>query len=383
MLIHTVSPGDTLFSVARRYGVSVSMLIRTNGLTEEQPLAVGQALLIVYPREDYGGYAKRTVRTGGYAYSYIDRAILREALPYMTYLWIFSYGFSEDGVPLGTEDEPLIALAREYGTAPLLVLTTIGEDGQFSSGRAEKLLKTPELQEKLLSALLRIMREKGYAGLDVDFEYVPGALAGEYAAFLRLAAERCRENGLLFTTVAAPKTSAEQTGLLYEAHDYPVLGAIADTLFLMTYEWGYTYGPPMAVAPLRQVTQVAEYAVTEVPPEKLLLGIPNYGYDWNLPYIAGTRARSIGNETAVRIAAAHRAVIEFDASAASPYFYYSEGGQAHVVWFEDVRSIERKLELADRLGLAGVGYWNLQRPFAQNYALLGARYEIEKLRPAR
>lgn len=379
MLIHTVAPGETLFSLAQRYGVSVPSLAETNGLSAEQPLAVGQALLIPYPPGETGRTRRRKIKTGGYAYSFADRGVLRSALPFMTYLWIFSYGFTEEGELIGTDDASLIALARSYGTAPLLVLTTITESGHFSSERAEKLLRSPAMRETLLTRLLRVMREKGYAGLDVDFEYVPVDLAGEYADFLRYAADLCHKEGFLFTTVAAPKTSAEQQGLLYEAHDYPVLGSLADTLFLMTYEWGYTYGPPMAVAPLRQVSQVAAYAVTEVPPQKLLLGIPNYGYDWNLPYIAGTQARSIGNEYAVRLAADRRAVIEFDEGAASPFFYYSEGEQAHVVWFEDVRSIERKFDLADRLGLAGVGYWNLQRPFAQNYALLAARYEIEKL----
>ena len=99
---------------------------------------------------------------------------------------------------------------------------------------------------------------------------------------------------------AAPKTSDRQRGILVEGVDYAKLGENADAVFLMTYEWGYTYGPPMAVAPLDKVREVVEYALTRIPPEKIILGIPNYGYDWPLPYERGiTRARSIGNEEAV------------------------------------------------------------------------------------
>lgn len=69
---------------------------------------------------------------------------------------------------------------------------------------------------------------------------------------------------------------------------------------LMTYEWGYTYGPPMAVAPLNMVRRVVEYAVSAIPVEKISLGIPNYGYEWPLPYVRGTtKAQSISNREAV------------------------------------------------------------------------------------
>ena len=118
------------------------------------------------------------------------------------------------------------------------------------------------------------------------------------------------------------------------------MGEAADHVLLMTYEWGYTYGPPMAVAPLPQVRDVVEYAVTEIPASKINLGIPNYGYDWPLPYERGvTRAQTLGNVQAVQLAIARGAAIEFDETARSPYFNYVEDGTEHEVWFEDVRSL--------------------------------------------
>lgn len=133
----------------------------------------------------------------------------------------------------------------------------------------------------------------------------------------------------------------------------------------------------MAVAPLRNVELVVDYALSEIPAEKIWMGIPNYGYDWTLPFRQGSRARSISNQEAVTLAVQNRAAIRFDQAAQSPWFRYVDGqGREHEVWFEDARSIRAKLELARSRGLYGVGYWNLMRPFPQNWALLNSLYEI-------
>ena len=156
------------------------------------------------------------------------------------------------------------------------------------------------------------------------------------------------------------------------------VGAIVDSVLLMTYEWGYAYGTPMAVAPLPQVREVAEYAVTEIPPWKLQLGIPNYGYDWTLPHAAHRRARVVGNQEAVTLAARTGAVIQYDGQAQAPTFRYRQDGWDHQVWFEDARSIGAKLRLARELDLAGVGYWSLMRPFAQNWALMSQLVRVRR-----
>ena len=146
-----------------------------------------------------------------------------------------------------------------------------------------------------------------------------------------------------------------------------------------SYEWGYTYGPPMAVAPLISVRRVLEFAKTEMPPGKIIMGFPNYAYDWTLPYHAGqSRARSIGNEDAVRLAVEAGAEIQYDETSATPYFHYTKAGQVHEVWFEDARSALSKLSLIGTLGLAGVGVWNFMRPFRQLFSVLQALYVPQK-----
>lgn len=141
--------------------------------------------------------------------------------------------------------------------------------------------------------------------------------------------------------------------------------------------WGYTYGPPMAVAPLNKVRQVVEYALTKIPASKISLGIPNYGYDWTLPFRQGTsKATTIGNVQAVQIAIAHNAVIQFDETAQSPYFRYVSEGSTHEVWFEDVRSLSAKFGLVSEYRLRGMGYWQIMQLFRANWLLLADTFTI-------
>ena len=135
----------------------------------------------------------------------------------------------------------------------------------------------------------------------------------------------------------------------------------------------------MAVAPIPNVRAVLDYAVTEIPQEKILLGVPNYGYDWPLPYREGNRATSISNQYAVELAARYYAAIRYDEKAQAPWFrYVDEQGREHEVWFEDARSIRAKLLLLDEYGLSGAGYWNLMREFPQNWVVLSSLYNIRQ-----
>ena len=178
----------------------------------------------------------------------------------------------------------------------------------------------------------------------------------------------------------APKTSAEQPGLLYEGKDYGGLGEAANQVLLMTYEWGYSYSEPMPVAPLPNVTAVLDFATSQIPNNKIFLGIPLYGYDWPLPFVAGqTQARSISCERAVELARDHQSAIEYDTTAQAPHFRYRDrAGQQHEVWFEDVRSLSAKFELIKEYGLNGAGYWQIMRFFRANWLLLADTFQIEK-----
>ena len=277
------------------------------------------------------------------------------------------------------DDEGLLALAKEFGAKTLLHLSTLTEQGSFSAQRAGAVLGDDAARGALIQNTVRVMREKGFAGADVDFEYLGRALAASYAAFLRELREAVHAAGGYLMAALAPKTSDDQPGVLYEGHDYAAIGQETDKILLMTYEWGFTYGPPMAVAPLNAVERVVQYAVSRIEAGKLLLGFPNYAYDWTLPYEAGlTRAATLGNEAAAQLAFDTGSEIFFDEPAQTPWFSYTGmDGAVHEVWFEDVRSSFAKFGLVRQYGLRGLGYWNFMRPFAANFSLLNAQFRLE------
>jgi spore germination protein len=273
----------------------------------------------------------------------------------------------------------MIEAAYDFNVLPVLTLTPFDESGKFSNELISAVINNEETVETLIDNLIQVMHEKQFLGIDIDFEYIKAEDRESFVQFVARVTERMNEQGFVVSVDLAPKTSANQQGLLYEGKDYGAIGKIADSVLVMTYEWGYTYGPPMAVAPINKVRKVLDYAVTEIPPEKMNMGIPNYGYDWPLPYENGvTKATTIGNIEAVQIAIENGSQIFFDELAQTPYFHYRKDGIEHEVWFEDSRSIQAKMELVYEYGLRGISYWQIMQLFRANWELVDYNFNVLK-----
>lgn len=379
MEIYVVQEGDNVDEIASEFQVDVNALIYNNQIEFPYRLAVGQALLIGEPS---GLWNRRGIITNGYAYPFIEQPVLEQTLPFLTFVSIFSYGFTSQGdlVEPETDDTRVVTEARMRGTVPILTLTPLGADGRFNNQLVSDVVHNPVSKQRLIWQLGNVLREKGYGGINVDFEYVKAEDRIAFAQFVRDLRVIMNRLGYLVSVALAPKTSRDQPGLLYEGKDYALLGAAANEVILMTYEWGYTYGPPMAVAPINMVRRVVEYAVTEIPREKINLGIPNYGYDWPLPFVQGeTQAKTLGVVEAAQLAAALGVPIQYDETAQSPFFRYWQNGVEHEVWFEDVRSMKAKFDLIQEFGLRGAAYWQLMRLFRANWLLMEEMFWITKI----
>ena len=422
MIIHVVEENQTIESIASQYGISTQRLVYDNQLDVEGGLVIGQALVVLVPEtihiveegqgirdvaEQYGvrevtiyrnnpyllfdpvlqtgeaiviqfqGDKISSMYVDGYAYPYINDVVLQETLLYLSYFSIFSYGFTTTGELLPIQDEELLEAAKNADVKPMLVLTPFGEDGTFSNQLVNTLVESDEVQETLIENLYGVVTEKGYSGVNVDFEYILAEDKDRYVEFIRKLRARLSPEGYLTSVCLAPKISVDQPGLLYEGIDYQALGEAADYVFCMTYEWGFTYGPPMSVSPINKVREVLDFAVSQIPPDKIMMGMSNYGYDWTLPFVRGeSKAVTIGNVEAIRIARQNDAEIQFDEVAQAPFFTYTLDGQEHVVWFEDARSINARLRLVPEYGLKGAGYWQLMKYFRQNFMVLNNLFSI-------
>ena len=321
------------------------------------------------------------ILVNGYMYPNVDPGVLAATLPHLSMLSLFTYGITAEGDLIQLNDESLIAAAREAGVVPLMVIAAMDAEGKFDSNLASVVLNSPEASERLINNILTNIRNKGLGGVDFDFEFLFPQDKEEYADLIRRTRERLNAEGYIVLVAIAPKVFAEQPGLLYEGHDYPLLGEATNLALLMTYEWGYMFGPPMAVAPVNMVRRVLDYGITVIDPSKILMGIPNYGYDWTLPFVEGESvAEKISNTEAVERAQRYGVEIQYDNVAETPFYHYTdEQGRVHEVWFENEASIRAKLNLVAEYGLAGVSYWNLMDYFPQNWEVLNSIFTVKKL----
>lgn len=424
MYILTVRQGDTVSEISRQYGVSVNKIISDNGLDENGTLVTGQSLVIRVPIETYMSNSGDTAEAvaekfnitplklyrnniflggrneippnseivieyesspnlskfvGGYAYDFISQRLLDTVLPYMTYLMPFTYGFNTSGELIMLNDEFLLDSANRYGVMPLMHLSTLTEYGNFSNELANSVLNNESALQALIENVLINVREKGYFGVDVDFEFLFAEDKQRYVEFINRLTLTMNQNGYITVVALPPKTSDTQTGLLYSGVDYAGLGEAANYTMLMTYEWGYRFGPPLAIAPVPSVRRVVEYALSRIPADKIILGVPNYGYDWTLPFVRGeSDAPSLSTREALDIAKRYGAEILFDDNSQAPYFYYTDDvGREHVVWFEDARSYEAKVRLIEEYNLAGAFIWDLMRENPQGFVTLNGLIDIQ------
>ncbi len=372
---YRVRPGDSLYSIARSYNTSVEAILRANpSLTSRSRLFPGQVVVIPFPNEALGDASVNgfTITT--------PATTLNETLPYLTYISVFSWQADAAGGITPISDDAVRAAARSQNVAPLMTVTNIEPGGGFSSDIAHAVLTNAAAQDALLTNIAAAMRQRNYYGVIFDLEYIYPYDRESYNQFLRRAVQMLHAQGFIVMTAIAPKLSATQTGTLYEAHDYPAQGEIVDYIIIMTYEWGYLYGPAMAVAPIDQVRRVLDYAVSVIPSGKILMGMPNYGYDWTLPFVQGSAADPLSNTEAVQLASDVGAVIQYDEKSQAPFFnYYDRAGRRHEVWFDDARSIRARLRLISEYNLAGLSYWTIDDLFRTQFLVLESMYNINKV----
>jgi spore germination protein len=373
-ITHTVQEGETLSAIANKYSMTLKEIFQKNYILKGRgEIYPGQTIIISYKDES----KNYSILCNSYAYTFIGKDTLKSSVAYLSSIIPFTYGFTSNGELLTLDDEKILNDGNEYGTPSLLHLSTLNADGKFDNTLSSRLFENENAQKRLIDKILNTVKNKDFIGVEVDFEFVPLKDSSKYIYFLKLLKDALGNNLILIVDLA-PKISDNQEGLLYERHNYYEIGNIADYVFLMTYEWGYEYSKPMAIAPINNVNQVLKYALTRVDPQKILLGIPNYAYNWPLPYIEGTtRAISLSNIEAIKIASENRSEIKFDKISKTPYFNYTDNeGIEREVWFEDPRSISEKLQLIKNYGIAGVGIWNSMREFPSLWLQIATNFTI-------
>lgn len=420
LIIHVVKPGDTVYNIARKYEALPGKIITDNQISHPRRLVPGQALAVIRNRYEHtvqsgeslysiaasyeiplddlrksnpgiadpnvifrGQIIKlpdvqkgREITVNRFMHPPVSREDLQAALPSLSYLSPFSHHVALDGSLNSIDDSFTVQAANQVSAMPCMVITNISGAEGFHVEIASTVLNSEQVQTTLLDNCMEIIQTRGYRGLMVNFEFVLPQDRDKYSAFLERAARRLHAEGYVLLLVAVPKTSAAQPGLAFEGHDYNAFGRICDYIILKTYEG---YGPPMLLSPINQVKQVLDYAVTAIPNEKILLGIPCYGYDWTLPYAGKTQTRVLSPLQATELALIVGAHIEYDIKAAVAYFYYYDvSGSQHFVSFLDIRGAFEKLRLVSKYQLGGISDWTGNNRFEPVNLVVNSLHTVKK-----
>ena len=420
MIIHVVEPGETIYSIAEDYNVDTFRLIQENGLINPENLVVGQTIIVIYPEEihtvlegdnllsiageysitvmellrnnpflldrdylyigeelviHYADERKGNISTNGYAYPFIDRKVLEKNLLYLTYLSIFSYSISPDGTLVDIDDREMIDIAKEYGVAPIMVISNATSNGEM----IHNLLMDRELQGHFMESTISIAKEKGYYGVNLDMPYIAPEDRERYIDLIRELTTMLREEGIRAFITVSPRSFGGSEITRYDVINYAAVSQIVDGVVLLNYSWGYTQDIPLSAISLSYIQILLRSLTALIPPEKISIGVTTIGYIFHFPFIEGTsRAVSISNTNVIELAVDIGTQIYFNENNLSSYFYIMNDTIA-LVYFHNGRSLNTYLSLVSQENLQGIAIWNIMEFLAQESLMIHSQYYIDKV----
>jgi spore germination protein len=228
--------------------------------------------------------------------------------------------------------------------------------GRWDGELVAWLVTDPQRRGSHIAAIVDLVSSRGWPGIDIDYESLPAASRSDYSTFITELADALHALPARLSVTVHAKTSEPGSWHGAQAQDWRAIGAAADEVRVMAYDYSTAASPPGPIAPLSWVDQVLELATEEVPLDRIALGLPTYGYDWS----SQGPAAAVQWTDVQAISEARGASPQWNDDVSSPSLRYPDDqGGGHVVWYEDAASLETKLDLAQRHGIGRVVLWRL------------------------
>lgn len=256
-----------------------------------------------------------------------------------------------------------IAAVRSRGV-PVTITVTDGTAG----GVMASILSNPTTRLQHEQALLALALQYGASGIDLDYETMafaananPSLVEPTRSGFDALVQElsvALHKRGMILAVDVLSKTSEPGSSPARQVYDYPTIGRWADRVRIMTYDQYYAGSvyPGGPISSVSWVEGILDFATTVIPPKKIFMGIPLYGYDWSS---TGGRAKALSYNQVVNLVSQYHATTQWSAQDGEPYFRYTDAaGVRHSVWYNDARAVQVRLPLVGRYGLGGVAFWS-------------------------
>lgn len=269
------------------------------------------------------------------------------------------YGVSADGrivLDAGNSKSAITAdlnHLRARGLPIVPTLANVNARGDWSYGPVARMLHDPAMAARQVAQIVALVGSHDYAGIDLDYENLQAGDRQAFSSFVTRLASALHARGKILSVALFAKTTNAGYAPRNVAQDYAAIGRAADQVRLMTYDYHWATSPPGPVAPIGWVRDVIRYAETQMPASKIVLGIPQYGYNWS-----DHHAVAITWQQAVQLSRRYRAQPRYSTSSQSPWFTYTDAaGREHTVWYENAASSRAKLDAAHAAGIGGVYLW--------------------------
>jgi spore germination protein YaaH len=273
----------------------------------------------------------------------------------------------------------LIKTARAQKVKVLALVHNLQYNKENVNSRevTHQVLSSKENRQTLIENILSVIQENGLEGIEIDLENI---CSGDRYFFNQLIKELSEAftPKKYYLSVALPARLDEQANVSWSgSFDYATIGHYAQQVVIMAYDEHGTFSKAGPIASLPWVEEVIRCALREIPPSKLVLGIPAYGFDWNYDQPA---PRYISYALAIEIARRHQKTINWEQSAQVPFFtYVDENGSTHDVYFENASSWAGKLDLVAKYNLRGIAIWRLGLEDPKGWEVLKSKFPVLKL----
>jgi spore germination protein YaaH len=279
-------------------------------------------------------------------------ASLRKNIGALDIVAPFFYTIGGDGAIQSKVDREVVALARSAGVKLMPMIQNTDSYEKFAP-----VLNEPALRRKTVEALGALVRREGYAGIHIDFESIRPEDRSGLNAFMAELAANFHTDGHFVTIAVVAKTQDTTTGWS-GPYDYASLGRSADFVVLMAYAYRIRTSKPGSTAPIEWVDRSTAFAVSQIPRQKLILGLAFWAYDWNVTTGENADVRSAG--AVAELQRKHNGTAGYSRDDETAWLRYTAEGQERIVWFDDPRAIDAKLSrVAQKYGVAGFAGWRL------------------------